>query len=52
MAGETNSWYIDLKEKGEVVKGEPAKADGALAHVDSRIGNLPRDFDDSGQQTR
>jgi len=26
--GQTGSWYIDLKEKGEVAKGEPAKADG------------------------
>lgn len=31
-AGQTKSWYIDLKEKGEVTKGEaPAgkKADGS-----------------------
>ena len=27
-AGETDSWYIDLKSKGEVAKGEPEKADG------------------------
>ena len=27
--GQTESWHIDLKEKGEVVKGESAKADGA-----------------------
>ena len=30
-AGETESWYIDLKEKGEVAKGdapEGKKADG------------------------
>lgn len=26
--GRTESWYIDLKEKGEVAKGEPSKADG------------------------
>jgi len=28
--GQTDSWYIDLKEKGEVTKGEPAKADGVF----------------------
>lgn len=28
--GKTESWYIDLKDKGEVAKGEPAKADGKL----------------------
>lgn len=27
-AGEEESWYIDLKEKGEVFKGVPAKANG------------------------
>lgn len=27
--GKTDNWYIDLKEKGEVAKGESPKADGA-----------------------
>jgi hypothetical protein len=27
-AGKEEGWYIDLKEKGEVFKGEPAKANG------------------------
>jgi SCP-2 sterol transfer family len=27
-AGKEESWYIDLKEKGEVCKGEPKKANG------------------------
>ena len=30
--GQTESWYIDLKEKGLVAKGEPTKADG-LCHT-------------------
>ena len=29
--GQTESWYIDLKEKGEVVKGQVEKADGELS---------------------
>lgn len=29
-AGEEESWYIDLKEKGEVFKGVPAKPTGEL----------------------
>jgi hypothetical protein len=28
--GETESWYMDLKKKGEVFKGKPDKADGEL----------------------
>lgn len=28
--GKTETWHIDLKEKGEVVKGVPEKADGEL----------------------
>lgn len=27
-AGETDNWFIDLKQKGEVGKGVPEKADG------------------------
>ena len=39
-AGETGSWYIDLKEKGEVVKGEPKKADVSLSLSDEDFGKM------------
>ncbi|KAJ9141687.1 hypothetical protein NKR23_g7771 [Pleurostoma richardsiae] len=39
-AGETESWYIDLKEKGEVAKGQPEKANVTLTLSDSDFGNL------------
>ena len=39
-SGETGSWYIDLKEKGEVVKGEPKKADVTLNLSDEDFGKM------------
>ncbi|MCJ1484178.1 hypothetical protein MMC06_004346 [Schaereria dolodes] len=42
-AGETESWYIDLKEKGEVAKGdapEGKKADVTLSLSDEDFGKL------------
>lgn len=43
-SGATESWYIDLKEKGEVVKGDPAsqgkKADVSLSLSDEDFGKM------------
>ena len=40
-AGATESWYIDLKEKGEVGKGEPPKkANVTLSLSDENFGKL------------
>ena len=39
-SGEIGSWYIDLKEKGEVVKGEPKKADVTLNLSDEDFGKM------------
>lgn len=43
-AGDTESWYIDLKEKGEVRRGDPAsegkKANVSLALSDEDFGKL------------
>ncbi|EOO04146.1 putative fatty acid-binding protein [Phaeoacremonium minimum UCRPA7] len=39
-AGETESWHIDLKEKGQVSKGLPEKANVTLSLSDSDFGNL------------
>ncbi|KAK3173629.1 hypothetical protein OEA41_006961 [Lepraria neglecta] len=38
--GATESWYIDLKQKGEVGKGEPGKADVTLSLSDDDFGKL------------
>lgn len=32
-AGETESWHIDLKEKGQVLKGLPEKSTGTLSEL-------------------
>ncbi|EFQ29040.1 SCP-2 sterol transfer family protein [Colletotrichum graminicola] len=39
-AGETDSWHIDLKEKGEVGKGTGNKPTVTLSLSDSDFGNL------------
>ncbi|CAI4215239.1 unnamed protein product [Parascedosporium putredinis] len=39
-AGQEESWYIDLKEKGEVFKGVPAKANVTLSLSDENFGKL------------
>ncbi|KAK4697539.1 hypothetical protein P7C71_g551, partial [Lecanoromycetidae sp. Uapishka_2] len=39
-AGETESWFIDLKQKGEVGKGTPEKADVTLSLSDEDFGKL------------
>ena len=39
-SGDTESWHIDLKEKGEVIKGAPAKADVSLALTDDDFGKM------------
>ena len=39
-AGKEESWYIDLKDKGEVVKGQPKKADVTLSLSDQNFGKL------------
>jgi len=39
-AGETESWYIDLKEKGAVLKGLPTKSTVQLTLSDDDFTNL------------
>jgi len=39
-AGETESWYIDLKDKGVVAKGLPEKANVTLSLSDDDFGKL------------
>ncbi|KAL2115829.1 hypothetical protein VTJ04DRAFT_10084 [Mycothermus thermophilus] len=39
-AGETENWYIDLKEKGAVFKGTPEKATVTLSLSDADFGAL------------
>ncbi|WQF88558.1 Putative lipid-binding protein POX18/UbiT/NSL-TP1 [Colletotrichum destructivum] len=39
-AGETDSWHIDLKEKGEVGKGTGQKPTVTLSLSDADFGNL------------
>ncbi|SPN97738.1 probable peroxisomal protein POX18 [Cephalotrichum gorgonifer] len=39
-AGETESWHIDLKSKGEVLKGLPEKPTVTLSLSDDDFGNL------------
>lgn len=39
-AGKEQSWYIDLKENGEVKKGEPAKANVTLSLSDEDFGKM------------
>ncbi|GKT45097.1 fatty acid-binding protein [Colletotrichum spaethianum] len=39
-AGETDSWHIDLKEKGQVAKGTGQKPTVTLSLSDADFGNL------------
>lgn len=39
-AGETDSWHIDLKNKGEVGKGLGDKPTGMLFHIRNRISQI------------
>ena len=38
--GKTETWHIDLKEKGEVIKGPVDKADGELLRSFSSKGRI------------
>jgi hypothetical protein len=55
-AGETESWHIDLKEKGEVNKGLPAKPTGEFYNLNERspatlagIASIPGSKNEEGQ---
>ena len=39
-AGETDNWYIDLKDTGEVKRGQPEKADVTLSLSDEDFGKM------------
>lgn len=39
-AGETENWYIDLKEKGAVFKGTPEKATGMFRRYLSLVSHI------------